>query len=174
LLWKHSLTTAFACKFIADDLNADGNMLFTAGLVHDLGRVVLAQAKGAEYGKLYADALAAQVNVSERENAAYGFTHADVGAALLETWKLPPLMIEAVRYHHRPKVAGPAKQMAAAVCVANGFAHRFEHPGEATAGAGTEMESAQEMLSLGSRHMDLYDEQMQENWEFVNRLIQMR
>jgi putative nucleotidyltransferase with HDIG domain len=173
-LWKHSLTTAFTCKFIAEDTDADSNMLFTAGLLHDIGRVVLAQAKGPSYGQLYNQALSEGANATEREKAAYGFTHADVGACLMETWKLPALLVQAVRCHHQPAAGGPAKPMAAAVCVANAMAHRFEHPAEAASGPNPELLGALELLGLSDRHLDLYDEQMQENWEFVNALIQLR
>jgi putative nucleotidyltransferase with HDIG domain len=172
-LWKHSVTVAFACKFIAEDVSADGNLLFTAGLLHDIGRVVLAQAKGAEYGKLYLEAVAAKANIAEREKTAYGFTHADVGAGLMETWKLPPELVEAVRFHHRPEAGGEAKPMAAAVCLGNAFAHRFEHPAEESGNADPEMLGALEILALNQRHVELYEEQMRENWDFVNRLIEL-
>jgi putative nucleotidyltransferase with HDIG domain len=174
LLWKHSLTTAFSTKFIADDIQADNTMLFTAGLLHDIGRIVLAQAKGAAYGKLYNETLAAKGNTTEQEKAAYGFTHADVGACLMESWRLPKILVEAVRYHHQPSAAGGAKQMAAAVCVGNGLAHRFEHPAESEGEPSSELQAALDVLGLNERHLELYDEQMQENWEFVNRLIELR
>lgn len=172
-LWRHSLTAAFACKFVADDVEADGNLLFTAGLLHDIGRVVLSQAKGAEYGKLYTEAVAAKADVNALEKAAYGFTHADVGAGLIEIWKLPPVLVEAVRFHHQPAAAGAGKNMAAAVCVGNGLAHQFEHPDSGSASASPEVQGALNLLGLGARHLEFYDEQMQENWDFVNRLIEM-
>ena len=171
-LWKHSLTTAFACKFIADDIDIDSNLMFTAGLLHDIGRVVLAQAKGADYGKLYNEAVASGADATAREKAAYGFTHADVGASLMETWKLPVMLVEAVRFHHQPTSGGGFKKLAAGICVGNGEAHRFEHPADNVASA--ELQGALEMLGLSDRHLELYDEQMQENWDFVNTLIQMR
>jgi putative nucleotidyltransferase with HDIG domain len=173
-LWKHSLTSAFACKFIADDIDGESNLLFTAGLLHDIGRVVLAQAKGAEYGRLYNEAVSAGANATEREKSAFGFTHADVGACLMETWKLPALLVQAVRFHHQAASGGSAKRMAAAVCVGDGLAHRFEHPADNLAVAHPDLQGALELLGLGSRHLELYDEQMQENWDFVNALIQMR
>lgn len=173
-LWKHSLTTAFACKFIADDIDIDSNLMFTAGLLHDIGRVVLAQAKGAEYGKLINDALASGADPTAREKATYGFTHADVGASLMETWRLPAILVQAVRFHHQPASGGAVKKLAAGVCVGNGEAHRFEHPADNLAGANPELQGALDMLGLGTRHLELYDEQMQENWAFVNTLIGMR
>ena len=173
LLWKHSLTTAFACKFIADDLEVDNNLLFTAGLLHDIGRVVLAQAKGADYGRLYNEAVRTGADSTEREQATYGFSHADVGACLMETWKLPAELVQSVRFHHRPAAGGSAVKMAAAVCVGNALAHRFEHPADSIA-VNPELQSALQLLTLGDRHLELYDEQMQENWDFVNRLIDLR
>lgn len=173
-LWKHSLTSAFGCKFIADDIAEDSNLLFTAGLLHDIGRVVLAQAKGAEYGQLLANAASTGTNATEREKAAYGFTHAEVGACLMETWKLPEQLVQAVRFHHQPAAGGAAKRTAAGVCVGNALAHIFEHPAENLIENNTELQQAMELLGIGSRHMEIYDEQMQENWNFVNALIQMR
>jgi putative nucleotidyltransferase with HDIG domain len=173
-LWKHSLTTAFACKFIAEDIDAESNLLFTAGLLHDIGRVVLAQAKGAEYGQLFNQAASAGVDVTVLEKSTYGFTHADVGACLMETWKLPAALVQAVRFHHLPASGGAVKTLAAGVCVGNAQAHRFEHPADHLVGTGPELEGALDLLGLSSRHLELYDEQMQENWEFVNTLIQMR
>lgn len=172
-LWKHSLTTAFACKFIAEDIEEDSNLWFTGGLLHDIGRVVLAEAKGSEYGHLFNDAVSAGANVTEREKAAYGFTHAEVGACLMETWRLPTQLVQAVRHHHQPKSGGLDKRMAAGVSLGNALAHRFEHPADNLAVTHPETQGALELLGLGERHMELYDGQMQENWDFVNRLIEL-
>jgi putative nucleotidyltransferase with HDIG domain len=174
VLWKHSLTTAFACKFIAEDIEVDGNLMFTAGLLHDIGRVVLAQAKGAEYGQLLAEAAAGGPDATARERAAYGFTHADVGACLMETWKLPAVLVQAVRFHHQPSSGGSVKNLAAGVCVGNAQSLRFEHPAENPDAGNLELQEALRLLNLGDRHLKFYDEQMQENWDFVNALIQLR
>jgi putative nucleotidyltransferase with HDIG domain len=173
-LWRHSLTTAFGCKFIAEDIGEDSNLLFIAGLLHDIGRVVLAQAKGVEYGQLLLTAASTGANATACEKTAYGFTHAEVGAGLMETWKLPALLVQGVRFHHQPAAAGAAKKTAAGVCVGNALAHLFEHPSETAGAADTELQPAMELLGIGSRHMELYDKQMQENWDFVNTLIQLR
>ena len=173
-LWKHSLTTAFACKFIAEDIEAESNLMFTAGLLHDIGRVVLAQAKGADYGRIVNGAAAAGADSTALEKSNYGFTHADVGACLMETWKLPAALVQAVRFHHQPASGGSVKKLAAGICVGNAQAHRFEHPADALSRPNTELEGALSLLGLGNRHLELYDEQMQENLNFVNALIQMR
>ena len=172
-LWTHSLTAAFGCKFIAEDIGEDSNLLFTAGLLHDIGRVVLAQAKGAPYGQLLAQAAATGFSPAVLEKNSYGFTHAEVGACLMETWKLPVPLVDSVRFHHQP-AAGAAKKLAATVCVGNALAHLFEHPSEKLNDTHPELPSAMAALGIGSRQMEIYDEQMQENWEFVNTLIKIR
>lgn len=173
-IWKHSLTTAFGCKFIAEDIDEDVNMLFTAGLLHDIGRVVLGKAKGIEYGKLLANAAETGANRVEREKAAFGFSHAEVGACLMESWHLPTPLVQSVRYHHQPAAAGVAKKTAACVCVGNALAHIFDRPAENFGDGNAELEQAMSLLGISNRNMEIYDEQMQENWDFVNRLIQLR
>jgi putative nucleotidyltransferase with HDIG domain len=169
-LWKHSLTTAFLCKFIAEDLGVDNNLLFTAGLLHDIGRVVLAHAKGAEYGRLYNGALRYRMDCTIQEQKAYGFSHGEVGAALMETWRFPFLLIQAVRFHHRPAAAGVARNMAAAACVGNALAHHFEQPADSL-DANEELQAALQVLALEARNLELYHAQMQEHWEVVNQLL---
>lgn len=173
-LWKHSLTSAFGSKFVAEDLDLDSNLLFTAGLLHDIGRVALGKAKGSEYAQLLANAAATQTAPVDCEKAAFGFTHAEVGACLMKTWNLPEPLIQSVRYHHRPADAGTLSKDAACVCVGNLLSHRFEHPSEELAGGNPEFQKAMELLGISSKNIEIYDEQMQENWGFVNTLVQLR
>ncbi len=174
LLWKHSLTTAFGCKFVAEDRELDNNLLFTAGLLHDIGRVVLAKAKGAEYGKLLAAANGSSIAVLQAEKAAYGFTHAEVGACLMENWNLPPPLVASVRFHHQPAAAGPAQKLAACVCTGNALSHLFEHPADGLNPNDVILQNAMNVLGISKQHMETYDEQLQENWNFVNALVELR
>jgi putative nucleotidyltransferase with HDIG domain len=173
-LWKHSLTSAFGCKFVAEDLELDSNLLFTAGLLHDIGRVVLGKAKGNEYAQLLANAAATQTATLDCEKAAFGFTHAEVGACMMKTWNLPEPLIQSVRYHHQPFDAGALRKDAACVCVGNILSHMFEHPSENLAADNPELQKAMDLLGINSKNMEIYDGQMQENWEFVNTLVQLR
>ena len=172
-LWQHSLVAAFACKFIAEDLELDSNMLFTAGLLHDLGRVVLAKAKGAEYGQVLAGDGSA-TPVIDRERAAFNFTHAEVGACLMENWRLPGSLVQGVRYHHYPSKAGSEKKHSACVCAGNALSHLFEHPADGLNLDDQELQHALKVLGITQRHMENYDEQLQENWSFVKALLAMR
>jgi HD-like signal output (HDOD) protein len=92
----------------------------------------------------------------------------------METWKLPAVLVQAVRFHHQPSSGGSVKNLAAGVCVGNAQSLRFEHPAENPDAGNLELQEALRLLNLGDRHLKFYDEQMQENWDFVNALIQLR
>ena len=105
LLWGHSLRVAKLAKFIASDLQLSPVLVdasFTAGLLHDVGALILAST----YPEPYAAVLCRQeqtrgpLYVMERE--ALHTTHAEVGAYLLGLWGLSEAIVEAVTYHHDP------------------------------------------------------------------------
>ena len=125
-LWRHSITTAFNAKFVAESADMDGNLLFTAGLLHDIGKMIMAQAHPQVIGSgFYQPTDAAS---TEREIIQFGCTHAEVGAALLEKWKLPAQLAISVRHHHDPAAALGFAPIAACVNLGNQAAHSELHP----------------------------------------------
>jgi len=106
-LWAHSVTTAVVTKALTARLRAgDPDEAFTAGLMHDVGRLVLAM----KFREAYWQAVGEDASVERAEAAAFGVDHAEVGSWMLEAWSLPPGIVEAVRLHHaetpRPGVPG--------------------------------------------------------------------
>ena len=73
-----------------------------AGLLHDVGQLVLATGMAAEYQAVLQAAKRGSRPLSEAEQERFGASHADVGAYLLGLWGLPNSIIEAVAFHHRP------------------------------------------------------------------------
>jgi len=170
-LWKHSLLTAYGAKFVGDATGNDGNMLFTAGLLHDIGRVVLAKAKGAEYGVLLVRAQVHKERAAECERASYGFTHADVSAVLMTIWKCPQPLVESVRYHHQPEAAGDAKMIAACVCVGNFLAHMNGDPLTSDGKPDANLIYSKALLGLTNEQIASFSDLMGENWDFVKALL---
>jgi putative nucleotidyltransferase with HDIG domain len=125
-LWRHSVTTAFNSKFVAESVGLDGALLFTAGLLHDLGKIILGQERQPAAKDLFHSPSDAESLAHEEQ--IFGCTHAEVGAALLEKWKLPAQIIAAVRHHHTPKDAGDNSQVAACVTLGNLITHSDERP----------------------------------------------
>jgi len=105
-LWDHSLAVgAWASKIARSEFPMVAVDAFTAGLLHDIGEVVLAVNLPA--GFLEAQRLVETENISrsDAERRVFDTTHAEVGAYLLGLWGLPTPVVEAVAYHHCPNDA---------------------------------------------------------------------
>jgi putative nucleotidyltransferase with HDIG domain len=118
-LWTHSVTVAVAGKALVVRLRAgDPDQAFTGGLLHDVGRLVLAMRFGEEYWRVAG--AAAEGTISAAESAAFGVDHAEVGGWMLEAWNLPPGIVEVVRTHH---AEAARKGPSGVVAIANRLAH---------------------------------------------------
>jgi HD-like signal output (HDOD) protein len=118
-LWDHSMTTASFAKAIARIERSSRLVMddaFTAGLLHDVGRLVLASAFGAEYQQVLKRAAEPGVPLARCEGDAFGCTHNGVGAYLLGLWGLTDSIVEAVAWHHQPAHAQP-KSFSALIAV---------------------------------------------------------
>jgi putative nucleotidyltransferase with HDIG domain len=157
-LWRHSVVTAFNAKFVGESTGADGNLLFTAGLLHDLGKVILGQEQLPGAPELYrkpSDAASVA-----REHELFGCTHAEMGAALLERWKLPAQIIAAVRHHHEPKQAQDLERIAACVTVANFIAHSQDRPQILER---PEFKDTMKLLDLSLDHLKRWSERLRDH-----------
>jgi putative nucleotidyltransferase with HDIG domain len=104
--WRRSLTLAVAARKLAErsrDKAVNSEAAFAAGLLADLGMLVLAQLETEKYLPVCdaSDHFVTQV-VHERE--IFGFSHVEVGTRLMQSWHLPEEMIEAVSHHHKSPV----------------------------------------------------------------------
>jgi HD-like signal output (HDOD) protein len=151
--WRHSI----ACGIIARSLavyrrESNVERLFVAGMLHDVGHIVLASARPA----ICRDFLEAQRDTGrfylELERERLGFDHAELGGALLKKWKIPTSIGEPVTYHHNPASAEQFRLETALIHLADIICQAME------LGQGAEQkvmpldESAWERLGL-SAHM---------------------
>jgi putative nucleotidyltransferase with HDIG domain len=167
-LWRHSITTAFNAKFVAESASVDGNLLFTAGLLHDIGKVILGQEQSpASAGLFHAPTDAASL---EREKTVFGCTHPEVGAALLERWKLPAQLAVAVRYHHEPKAAQGFERIAACVTLGNLISHSEEYPKVLER---DEFKEALALLDLSVDHMNRWAERLRDHQSLVSGMSRL-
>ncbi|MFZ0284615.1 MAG: response regulator [Terriglobales bacterium] len=130
-LCLHSrVTAAFAQAIARIEGLAEGAAqdAFTAGLLHDIGRLVLASTCGEEYQRAVELAVAEQSTLEQSEQGVFGTTHAQVGAYLLGLWGLPDSVVEAVAWHHTPAQARPEGFSALIAVHAANFLDRQLHP----------------------------------------------
>jgi putative nucleotidyltransferase with HDIG domain len=100
VLWDHSLACAVAAKELVARLRAgDPDQAFTAGLLHDVGRLILAMRFRDEYWAIVGGMGEAE-SIDTVERQTFGVDHAEAGAWMLEAWGLPPGIVESVRLHH--------------------------------------------------------------------------
>ncbi|MEQ1681239.1 MAG: response regulator [Nitrospira sp.] len=104
-LWTHCMETGALAREIA---KAEGlapvqiDQAYTAGLLHDVGILMLAANRADQFSAMLAEASAKGKAVLEVERSEFGITHAEIGAYLLGIWGLSDSIVEAVAYHHRP------------------------------------------------------------------------
>ncbi|MCX5758832.1 MAG: HDOD domain-containing protein [Candidatus Hydrogenedentes bacterium] len=115
--WRHSLRTAVAGRTIARTAAAFGfyfeEEAYMAGLLHDLGLLILDQYFPDVYEQLYAALGSAGAGNAEIERDVLGIDHGEIGGYLLEQWDLPPVLVEAVMWHNQPDRATPEAQLLA-------------------------------------------------------------
>lgn len=104
--WRHNIAVATASRILAASRREQNiEKFFTAGLLHDIGKLILFAEK-----PKYATEVIEKCNETKQlmhkvEQEVLGFDHAKLGAMLLKKWKLPESIVSAVYYHHMPSVS---------------------------------------------------------------------
>lgn len=101
--WRHSLGAACCARELAHTLHANAEMAYTAGLLHDLGKLVLAVNFPRHFRHIVHHTQDLQTPWLTAERQLLGFDHADISAALAEHWLFPVAITEAIALHHAPE-----------------------------------------------------------------------
>jgi len=124
-LWDHLMKCGELARSIMRQENAEFSETedaFTAGMLHDMGKLMLADSLPEEYAKAIDLAAQEKISQTEAELAIFGATHAGLAAYLFGLWGLPASIVEAVAFHHNPEQSQHKKFSAlTAVHVANSF-----------------------------------------------------
>jgi putative nucleotidyltransferase with HDIG domain len=118
-LWRHSIAVSVAAEGLVKELEIGATEeIFTAALLHDVGKLVLGTFVKDEFSEIEA-ALRQDVSFEAAEEMVLGTNHADLGAQILTQWSLPSDIVNAVRWHHTPESADKIDTMLDIVHVAN-------------------------------------------------------
>lgn len=119
-LWMHSMGVATVSSIIAATLEMkDAEEVSLAGLLHDLGKVVLRAHMAEDMEAIGRLVEQEGMNTREAEFEVLGFTHAEVGLWLAESWKLPEDLAEPIQFHHEPGRAKDAPLVTSIVHLAD-------------------------------------------------------
>ncbi len=128
-LFQHALATAMMSHELSVFTGkSKPDVAYTAGLLHDIGKVPLDQYMAAKRPLFYRELQKRGVELCQMEKEYFGVSHTEAGALLGELWELPPNLVEVIKYHHRPEMAGEDRDLVNLVFLANLIISRF-HPG---------------------------------------------
>jgi putative nucleotidyltransferase with HDIG domain len=127
--WRHSIATAACARVLARRMRFNQDYAFTAGLLHDIGRLVLVSTYPQRYAEVLAWRGAHDCELIEAERAVLGVDHVMTGVALAERWKFSETMRLGIAWHHEPERAG-AGFLATIIHVANAIVHALDIAGE--------------------------------------------
>lgn len=123
--WEHSVGCGVASRMLARSFRqALAGEAFVAGLLHDVGKVILKQYFDDDFASIIRAQQEAGVSLDDAEAAVIGITHARVGAWLAEKWNLPEIICESIARHHDPWEAGVEQQLIACISVGDLLCHR--------------------------------------------------
>ena len=113
--WRRSVLQAVAAEAQSDSVpEHTPSELFLAGLMLDIGQLAMLRTLGKKYAELVSAPRGSIAPLIERERMAFGFDHSEAGAALLQRWNFPPMLVEAAGRHHEDEVrAGDSPEAAA-------------------------------------------------------------
>ena len=119
-LWPHSLACARLCSMIAKTLGFEDSEEFGAmGLLHDLGKVVIAEYLKPEFQEIATRVQRDNRLIVEVEREVLGVDHTDVARWLLTRWKLPETSVAPIAMHHRIQSEHPCARRAAVIHLAD-------------------------------------------------------
>ena len=125
--WKHNIACGLAAREIGKNLLLDNmDSLYTAGMLHDLGSLIIYQGNPEKAKEILTRCQSDGLPLSEVEDKVIGFNHAQLGAFLFEKWGLAPSLVEAVRFHHEPSQAREFSLEAAILHTADFIAYKMK------------------------------------------------
>lgn len=120
VLWRHSVAVALASSAVAQRIHQPNvNLVFTAGLLHDIGKVVLNEYVAEEFLEIVRRVREEKQSFSEAEHAVLGYSHQEIGEKIAEMWKLPETITRCIRYHHEPWALSEPDTLVDTVYLAN-------------------------------------------------------
>ena len=122
--WQHSIGCGSAARLIARRFKYQFiGEAFVAGLLHDIGKVILNQYMHEEFTAILTDVAENGALLDEAEIATVGATHSQIGGWLAEKWNLPRIIVDSIKHHHDPWEAKVDAALVAIVSVANYLCH---------------------------------------------------
>ncbi|MBI5057192.1 MAG: HDOD domain-containing protein [Nitrospirae bacterium] len=126
----HSLSCGILAKMLAGRLphldDKEAERAFTAGLLHDMGKLVEEMCLADDFRKIMDTARLKKSLLIEAEYDILETNHEEIGRHLAEWWSMPSFLVNAIRWHHEPRLCKTNQDIVAAVHVSNVLVQKFE------------------------------------------------
>ncbi|MBI4568494.1 MAG: HDOD domain-containing protein, partial [Planctomycetes bacterium] len=137
--WEHSIRVAIAARLVAANAMkppSKAEDFFIAGLLHDMGKLVLTNLLPQEYENMLITSAQRNTPLTDLESANFGITHSEVGAKIGEKWNFSPGFIDAVLGHHNKELGeSQFRKVQVVVAVANYYVHKIDDAAQPPPGA---------------------------------------
>lgn len=171
--WRHSFVCGLGARIIGAELKWTGHDFFVAGLIHDIGKLVMLMTFPTEFSKAIDMTGPVKQMAFEAEKSIFGVTHDEVGMMLLKRWMFPESLIAAVGYHHHPREAKAETRFSLVIHAADILAHLDEPCEETRAECSTDGEYlGVDVVNLFQEHGFEWDEDALEN--FLQELAEQK
>lgn len=118
--WQHCIGTAIMSREVLSSVLVPPDEAdYVAGLVHDVGKIIMAAAFPQHFAYIHQQIKLGEENLIDLETRVMGLSHAELGALYLKNHNLPDVMVETALYHHTPERANHNAQIVAAVQIAD-------------------------------------------------------
>ena len=165
--WQHSLYCGVLGQMLAKQTRLDADAVFIAGLLHDIGQLILFNRYPREMHEIILRTIEgeAPLTMVEAEAERLGTDHTRVGAELARSWHLPAHIEAVIAWHHEPAKATEHQQEVALICIANSVAQMLGFDSDSVMSKLEIDEAIQNMAGIRPEHippaMEAADEQLE-------------
>lgn len=176
--WRHSLASGFACRLLARQIRSRGivdqDSSFSAGLLHDVGKMIIICFLPEENAQLQQERQSNQYSSDfELEERVLGYTHAQIGGFLATQWKLPQRLGEAITFHHHPQLADSEDPLVYLVHIGNYLAKKTFLDDEEAYLVGALQPGVLEYMQMSENDLGGYGELLREEYLKAETFMQM-
>ncbi len=126
LFWAHSAGCGSIARFLSERLKMGREDSFTAGIIHDMGKIILDAIYSDYYKEVLRLVAAKDISILEAEQQVMSLAHTDIGLELATHWRLPEELLEAITYHHAPARAEKDPQVAALIHLSDALCRKLQ------------------------------------------------
>lgn len=169
--WRHNIATAICAELISRTLHMKHDFAFTAGLLHDIGRLVLASCFPEKYAQVIRFQHQKDCDLLDAERTLLGIDHVAAGLILAIEWQFAEAIQDAIRGHHEPS-ADDLNSLASVIHVANAIVHALDLCDEKAESMPSVSDEAWKSLALSETQLLTIFHETELRFAAMNQIIQ--